>query len=99
MVLKMKTVSIKFTGALGSIAGVKSVSMEIDDAATYAFVIQRLAELFPALIGIIIDQDGKTMLSSNMFLANGEDFIMNGMWDQRPLDRAHLTLISPTTGG
>jgi molybdopterin converting factor small subunit len=95
----MKTITIKFTGALASLAEVKSVSLVVDDQATYSTIIQKLGELFPALIGVIIDQDGKTMLSSNMFLANGQDFVMNGMWDQSPNDRDHLTLISPTTGG
>jgi hypothetical protein len=99
MISRMKTITLKFTGALASIAEAKSVSMVVEDQTTYAGIIQKLGELFPALIGVIIDQDGKTMLSSNMFLVNGQDFVMNGMWDQSPNDRDHLTLISPTTGG
>jgi hypothetical protein len=99
MEFRMKTISIKFTGALASLAEAKSVSLVIEDETTYAGLIQKLGEIFPALIGVIIDQDGKTMLSSNMFLVNDQDFVMNGMWEQTPNDRDHLTLISPTTGG
>ncbi|HVP20602.1 MAG TPA: MoaD/ThiS family protein [Anaerolineaceae bacterium] len=84
---------------MASIIEAKSISLVIEDDTTYAGLIQKLGKIFPPLIGVIIDQDGKTMLSSNMFLVNGQDFVMNGMFDQSPNDRDHLTLISPTTGG
>lgn len=95
----MKTISIKLTGAPAQIVREKVVTLELDDNATYAAMIQKLASRFPGLIGMIIDVDGKTMLSSNMFLVNGQDFVMHGMWNQVPKDGDSLLLVSPITGG
>ena len=95
----MKTISIKLTGAIAQVVGEKVVTLELDDNATYAAMIQKLANLFPGLIGMIIDVDGKTMLSSNMFLVNGQDFVMHGMWNQTPNNGDSLLLVSPITGG
>ncbi len=95
----MKTITIKLTGAPAALAQTKSVTLSLADDASYSVVIRKLGEQYPALLGLIIDQDGLTMLSSNMFLVNGQDFVMHGMWAQQPRDGDTLTLISPVTGG
>ncbi len=99
MLFAMKMIMIKLTGAPASLAQTKKVTLTMDDDATYAEVICQLGVQIPALIGLIIDQDGQTMLSSNMFLVNDQDFIMHGMWSLSPKDGDTLTLISPVTGG
>ncbi len=95
----MKTITVKLTGAPAALAQTKQVTLKLVDTAAYSEVIRLLGQQFPALIGLIIDQDGCTMLSSNMFLVNGQDFIMHGMWAMLPKDGDLLTLISPVTGG
>ncbi len=95
----MKKITIKLTGAPAALAQTKSVTLPLADDASYSEVIRLLGEEYPALLGLIIDQDGLTMLSSNMFLVNGQDFVMHGMWAQQPKDGDTLTLISPVTGG
>ena len=94
----MKRIIIKFTGAAASLA-VKTTELVLDNTATFADVIETLGRTYPGLIGLIIDKDGKTMLSSNMFLVNGQDFVMVGMWDQSPKNGDALLLVSPITGG
>ena len=95
----MKRIIIKLTGAAASLAAVKTAELALEDAATYAEVIETLGRTYPGLIGLIIDQDGKTMLSSNIFLVNGQDYVMVGMWNQSPKDGDTLLLVSPLTGG
>ena len=95
----MKRIIIKLTGAVAAQAGTKSTTLTLDKDESYADVIQKLGQLFPNLIGLIIDTDGKTMLSSNMFLANGQDYVMVGMWDKIPQDGDTLLIVSPVTGG
>ncbi len=95
----MKTITVKLTGAPAALAQTKKVSLVMDDRGSYSDVIRQLGMQFPVFIGLIIDQDGLTMLSSNMFLVNGQDFIMHGMWTQLPDDGDVLTLVSPVTGG
>jgi molybdopterin converting factor small subunit len=95
----MKRIIIKLTGAAASVAATKTAELVMDDSASYAGVIETLSRAYPALVGLIIDRDGKTMLSSNMFLVNGQDFVMVGMWNQIPKDGDVLLLVSPVTGG
>jgi molybdopterin converting factor small subunit len=95
----MKTITVRLSGAPAALAQTKKVILILDDAAAYSEVIRRLGEQFPALIGMVIDHDGQTMLSSNMFVVNGKDFIMHGMWSHQPQDGDTLTLVSPVTGG
>jgi len=95
----MKRIIVKLTGAVAAQAGTKSTTLTLDVDATYAEVIHTLGQLFPNLIGLIIDTDGRTMLSSNLFLVNSRDYVMVGMWDQSPQDGDTLLLISPVTGG
>jgi molybdopterin converting factor small subunit len=95
----MKRIIIRLTGATASLATVKTAELALEDSATYAEVIETLGRTYPGLIGLIIDQDGKTMLSSNMFLVNGQDYVMVGMWNQSPNDGDTLLLVSPLTGG
>jgi molybdopterin converting factor small subunit len=95
----MKRITVRLTGAPASIAGTRCASLEVEDGSTYLDVIGQLGQSFPNLIGVIIASDGKTMLSSNLFLVNGQDYIMPGMWDRSPQDGDTLLLISPITGG
>jgi hypothetical protein len=55
--------------------------------------------MYPDLVGVLIDQDGRTFLSSNMFIINNEmsDPVMVMHEHPRPGDR--LTLVSVATGG
>jgi len=95
----MKKIMIKLTGAAAALAAVKTAELALEDAGTYADVIETLGSTYPGLIGLVIDRDGKTMLSSNMFLVNSQDYVMVGMWDQSPKDGDTLLLVSPVTGG
>ncbi len=95
----MKRIMIKLTGAVAAVANVKTVALELEDSADYTAVIAELGRAYPCLIGMIIDRDGMTMLSSNMFLVNDQDFVMAGMWGQAPNDGDSLLLVSPVTGG
>ena len=95
----MKTITIHLSGAAAALSGTRAIELALENNATYADVIRKMGEIYPALIGLIIDQDGHTMLSSNFFQLSEQEFILHGMWDLIPKDGAVLTLISPITGG
>ena len=69
------------------------------DDATYEGVVAGLALLKPELVGILIDRDGRTFLSSNMFIRNGDMAQPAMLMEESPQDGDHLTIISPITGG
>jgi hypothetical protein len=95
----MKTITIRLSGAAASLSGTRSFALTLEDNATYADVIRSMGQTHPALIGLVIAQDGQTMLSSNFFQLSEQDFILHGMWELAPKNGAVLTLISPITGG
>jgi hypothetical protein len=95
----MKSVVIQLTGGAAAVTGVRQFRLVLPLSATYQDVITGMAEAQPALVGLVIDADRKTMLSSNMFFVNSQEMILHGMWDLQPSDGDILTLLSPATGG
>jgi len=95
----MPTVTVEFTGLSRAITGEAQVTMTLPEGTTYQNVIQRLGELYPKLIGILIAEDGKTFLSSNLLIIDG-DFANEAMiMDDLVKDGEHLHLMSVITGG
>jgi len=95
----MPTVTVEFTGLSRAITGEAQVTLTLPEGTTYQDVIQRLGELYPKLIGILIAEDGKTFLSSNLLIIDG-DFANPAMvMDDLVKDGEHLHLMSVITGG
>ena len=90
---------VTLTGAVESITGFKILSLSIHESSTYRDIVCEIGRMYPVLIGWLIDRDGCTLLSSNLFLVNGEQFIFPGMENEKPEDGDELMLVSPITGG
>lgn len=92
-------ITIEFTNLARLIAGEPEINFEISPDDTYADVIERLGWMYPDLVGILIDPDGRTFLSSNMFIINNEmgDPVM--VLNEHPRAGDRLTLVSVATGG
>lgn len=92
-------VFVELNGVAREIAGSGIIEVELGADETYQGVVGKLALLKPELVGILIDLDGKTFLSSNMFIKNGDMSQPAMLMDESPHDGDHLTIISPITGG
>ena len=92
-------VYVELNGMPREIAGTDLIEVDVPANVTYEGVVARLALLKPELVGILIDQDGKTFLSSNMFIRNGDMAQPAMLMDEQPADGDRLTIISPITGG
>ena len=92
-------ITIEFTGLARQIVGQKEVSWDIAPATTYAHIVARLAREYPGLIGTLIDTDGVTFLSSNMFIINGDMALPAMVMHESPRDGDRLSLVSVITGG
>ncbi len=90
---------IEFTGIAREIVGKTTVDLSFPSDSTYADVVRELGLLYPALIGVLIDIDGETFLSSNMFIINNEMTLPVMIMDEHPHDGDHLVLVSVMTGG
>jgi hypothetical protein len=94
-----KKVFVELNGMAREIAGGDVIEVVVSADATYAGVVASLALLKPELVGILIDQDGRTFLSSNMFIRNGDMTQPAMLMDEQPNDGERLLIISPITGG
>lgn len=92
-------IKVEFTNLARVIAGEPEIDLEISPDETYADIVERLGKMYPDLVGILIDPDGRTFLSSNMFIINNEmsDPVM--VMNDRPKPGDRLTLVSVATGG
>lgn len=92
-------VTVEFTGLARSIAGQKTIIVELAEPATYRDIIRQVGRTFPALLGLLIDSDGETFLSGNMFVINGDLSTPAMVMDESPHEGDHLIIMSLVTGG
>lgn len=99
MTEKQINLTVEFTGAAKQFAGTSSVDLTFPQGVVYTDVVRALGERYPELIGLLIDQDGETFLSSNMFIINNEMAHPVMVMDEHPQDGDRLVLVSVMTGG
>jgi len=94
-----ESITVEFTNLARLVAGVPQIDLTITPDDTYSDIVQRLGQMYPDLMGVLIDCDGRTFLSSNMFIINNEmaDPVM--VLDEHPHPGDRLTLVSVATGG
>ena len=91
--------TIEFTGVAREIVGAASINLAFPADTIYQDVVRELGRQYPALVGVLIDQDGETFLSSNMFIINNEMSLPVMIMDEKPHDGDKLVLVSIMTGG
>ncbi len=92
-------ITIEFTNLAKYIAGVPAIEVEFPHGTTYGQIIEWLAERYPDMVGIIIQEDKKALLNSNLFIINGEMAQPAFLMDDSPSDGDRLTLVAVATGG
>lgn len=99
MAEKEINIIVEFTGVAKEIAGSSQVELSFPPGSIYTDVVRILGEKYPELIGLLIDQDGKTFLSSNMFIINNKMTLPVMVMTEHPQDGDRLVLVSVMTGG
>jgi hypothetical protein len=90
---------IEFTGLARSIAKRKEIPLIVPSGITYKELVRRIGQMFPVFLGVLIDTDGETFLSSNMFIINGDMSQPAMIMEESPQDGDRLILMSLVTGG
>ncbi|MHB1357375.1 MAG: ubiquitin family protein [Anaerolineae bacterium] len=67
----MIEVSVELLGIARRLAGIKNLSMELSERATHHDVLRRLAEMFPTLVGMVIDARTLELLPAFVLNQNG----------------------------
>ncbi len=92
-------ITIEFTGISKAIANAGEVELVMPEHSTYRDVVKLLATNYPGLVGILIDHDRETFLSSNMFVINGDLANPAMIMENSPANGEHISLMSVITGG
>ncbi|GAP11538.1 molybdopterin converting factor, small subunit [Bellilinea caldifistulae] len=92
-------ITIEFTNLAKYIAGTPAIEVEFPRGITYGQIVEWLAERYPDMVGIIIQDDKKSLLNSNLFIINGEMAQPAFRMDDTPKDGDRLTLVAVATGG
>lgn len=92
-------ITIEFTGISKAIANTGEIEIEMPAGSTYRDLVKQLAVNYPGLVGILIDQDRETFLSSNMFVINGDLAYPAMIMENSPADGERISLMSVITGG
>lgn len=95
----MKIVDIEFTNAARAISQQKNIRLELEDQASYRDIVSRLADRFPAFIGVLIAPDRRSLLSANLFSRSGERVVMPNQMDDQPPDGEKLVILYFIVGG
>lgn len=92
-------ITIEFTGIAKSITNAGEIEFQVPEGSTYRDLVKMLAGKYPAMIGLLIDSDGETFLSSNLFIINGDLAFPAMIMENSPSEGEHISLMSVITGG
>jgi len=92
-------ITIEFTGITKSITQAGAIEFNVPQHFTYRDLVKMLAVKYPSMLGLIIDTNGETFMSSNMFVINGNLEFPAMILDQSPADGEFISLMSVITGG
>jgi hypothetical protein len=92
-------IQIEFTGYARHLLDKKTLDLQYEVSPTYKQIICELGNSFPELIGLLISQEGDTLMSGNLIILNGN--MMTAALDMEglPQDGDRLILMSLITGG
>ncbi len=92
-------VNIEFTGVSRILTGQPGCTLSLAPNASIQDVIIELGKKYPALVGDIIGNDGRSLVATNLFSLNGKKILREGDLQFRPEDGDRLILLSLLAGG
>jgi len=92
-------VFVEFTGISRMLTGQSDVTFKIDAGTTFKDIVALVAKQYPALLGQIIDMNGRDFIATNLFSLNGQQMIQDSDMGGKPQSGDRLILISLLAGG
>ena len=92
-------VHVELFGISRLVAGVKELSLEMEEHATFRDVARLLASRYPKLIGDVIQPDGQSLQSPNIFNLDGRRMIQADGMDDTVKEGDRIILMSMSAGG
>jgi hypothetical protein len=98
-VADIKEIAIEFTNLAKVIAGEREIKRSFPVDATFGDIIAWLAETYPDMVGILIQENRREFTNSTMFIINNEMSFPAMIMEESPKDGERLTIVSIPTGG
>jgi len=97
--MKPIQVIVEFTGISRVLTGETEIAIPLHEGAQLRDVVQQISQKFPDLIGEVIEQDGRSMIATNLFSINGGQILHEDQLHYQPKDGDRLILLSLLAGG
>jgi len=92
-------IHIEFLGLSRLEAGVKEITLDLEEGTTFRDIVRMLGTRYPAMIGNVIQPDGETLQVPNIFNLNAKRMIQTSQMDDNPNDGDRIILMSISAGG
>ena len=92
-------VHVEFLGLSRLAAGVREITLDLEEDTTFRDIVRTLGDRYPKMIGNVIQPDGETLQSPNIFNLNARRMIKANQTDDNPSDGDCIILMSISAGG
>lgn len=92
-------IEIELHGLAKMIAQTGLVQLEVDEDATYKTIVERLAALYPEMVGPLIHPELLTLLNCTVLVRNNDEMITQEQIGERPQPGDRLALLTVIVGG
>ena len=95
----MIKVTVEFNGESRLLTNEKKLNLMVKPGTTFREIIGILGNKYPALLGQVINVDGKSLYGTNMLSLNGKHMIENDAMENSPDDGDRIIMMSILAGG
>ena len=92
-------VRVELLGLSRLVTGAREVSVEMPDQATYRDLVYTLSEMYPGLVGNVIQSDRRNLQAPNIFNLNARQMVQSRQMDDRLVADNRIILMSISAGG
>jgi molybdopterin converting factor small subunit len=92
-------VRVELLGLSRLVTGTREVSVEMPEEATYRDLVYTLSEMYPGLVGNVIQSDRRNLQAPNIFNLNARQMVQSRQMDDRLVADNRIILMSISAGG
>jgi len=92
-------VQVELLGLSRIVTGQKELALEIQEGTTFRGITRMLCDMYPALVGNVIQSDHETLQAPNIYNLNARRMIQARQMDECPSEGDRIILMSMSAGG
>jgi molybdopterin converting factor small subunit len=92
-------VRVEMLGLSRLVTGQREVTLDLTQEATYRDIVRALSEMYPALVGNVIQSDRQSLQAPNIFNLNARTMIQSKQMENSLNEGDRIILMSMSAGG